>query len=84
MRNHIIASVLASFILAGASASAQGDAKPGKEFPDLGNVHIQRLSDSHQAYNSEPPTSMLPEAITTEPSSLTFTVALDSPPPLNQ
>jgi hypothetical protein len=32
----------------------------------------------------EPPTSGLPVATRTVPSSLTWTVALDSPPPLNQ
>jgi hypothetical protein len=32
----------------------------------------------------EPPMSGLPVATTTVPSSLTCTVALDSPPPLNQ
>ena len=30
---------------------------PGKEYPDLGNTHIQRLGDPRAPYNSEPPTS---------------------------
>jgi hypothetical protein len=31
--------------------------QPGKEFPDLGNIHIKRLGDPHAPYNSDPPTS---------------------------
>jgi hypothetical protein len=30
---------------------------PGEKFPDLGNEHIQSVSDPHVAYNSDPPTS---------------------------
>jgi len=30
---------------------------PGERFPDLGNEHIQSVSDPHVAYNSDPPTS---------------------------
>jgi hypothetical protein len=30
---------------------------PGERFPDLGNAHIQTLSDPHIPYNSDPPTS---------------------------
>jgi len=31
--------------------------KPGEQFPDLGNEHIQTATDPHEAYNSDPPTS---------------------------
>ena len=31
--------------------------KPGEQFADLGNEHIQTGSDPHTAYNSDPPTS---------------------------
>jgi hypothetical protein len=37
--------------------SLGASALPGKELPDLGNAHLQRLGDSHAPYNSEPPTS---------------------------
>jgi hypothetical protein len=30
---------------------------PGERFPDQGNAHIHTLSDPHQPYNSDPPTS---------------------------
>jgi hypothetical protein len=30
---------------------------PGEKFPDLGNEHIQTVSESHTPYNSDPPTS---------------------------
>jgi len=30
---------------------------PGERFSDLGNEHIQSVSDPHVAYNSDPPTS---------------------------
>jgi len=30
---------------------------PGTSMPDQGNRHIQRASDPHEAYNSDPPTS---------------------------
>ena len=39
------------------SASSQSGVLPGKEVPDLGNVHIQRPGDPHVPYNSDPPTS---------------------------
>ena len=39
------------------SASSQSGDLPGKEVPDLGNTHIQRLGDPHVPYNSDPPTS---------------------------
>ncbi|TLY46547.1 MAG: DUF3105 domain-containing protein, partial [Nitrospirae bacterium] len=37
--------------------SLGASALPGKELPDLGNAHLQRLGDPHAPYNSEPPTS---------------------------
>ncbi|MFQ5830098.1 MAG: DUF3105 domain-containing protein [Candidatus Methylomirabilia bacterium] len=30
---------------------------PGEAIPSLGNAHIQTLTDAHQPYNSDPPTS---------------------------
>lgn len=30
---------------------------PGEKLPDLGNLHIQTVSDPHVPYNSQPPTS---------------------------
>jgi hypothetical protein len=30
---------------------------PGERLPDLGNQHIQSVSDPHEPYNSDPPTS---------------------------
>src|SRR5262245_59422233 len=30
---------------------------PGEKFADQGNLHIQRETDPHTAYNSDPPTS---------------------------
>ena len=41
----------------GGSASAPPNKLPGTEMPDLGNAHLQRLSDPHPPYSSEPPTS---------------------------
>ena len=37
--------------------SLAASALPGKELPDLGNAHLQRLGDPHAPYNSDPPTS---------------------------
>ena len=37
--------------------SLGASALPGKELPDLGNAHLQRLGDPHVPYNSDPPTS---------------------------
>ena len=31
--------------------------RPGVEFPDQGNLHIQTESEPHVPYNSDPPTS---------------------------
>jgi hypothetical protein len=45
---------------------------------------LQRLGSLIAIEAREPPMSGLPVATTTVPSSLTCTVALDSPPPLNQ
>ena len=38
-------------------ATSPANSPPGKEFPDLGNIHIKRLGDPHAPYNSDPPTS---------------------------
>ena len=35
---------------------AQADL-PGQKFPDQGNLHVQTVSEPHEAYNSMPPTS---------------------------
>jgi hypothetical protein len=46
---------------------------PGTSYPDLGNAHIQTLTDPHAPYNSDPPTSgphlpyIAPWGIHTEP-----------------
>jgi len=42
---------------AGSAPAAPSGKSPGKDIPDLGNMHIQRLGDPHAPYNSEPPTS---------------------------
>jgi hypothetical protein len=34
-----------------------GYTHPGESFPDQGNNHIQALTDAHDPYNSDPPTS---------------------------
>jgi hypothetical protein len=63
MRSLLAAALMAWFLGPGTfGAGAQPatilpDPLPGKEFPDLGNLHIQRLGDPHAPYNSEPPTS---------------------------
>ena len=46
-----------TFPVGAETTSPSPSALPGKEFPDLGNAHIQRFGDSHAPYNSEPPTS---------------------------
>ena len=63
MRGLLAAALLAWFLGPGTlgagaqPATTSPSPLPGKEFPDLGNLHIQRLGDAHAPYNSEPPTS---------------------------
>jgi hypothetical protein len=38
-------------------ATSPAASLPGKEFPDLGHLHIKQLGDPHAPYNSDPPTS---------------------------
>jgi hypothetical protein len=35
---------------------AQADL-PGRKFPSQGNLHVQSMTDTHEPYNSKPPTS---------------------------
>jgi len=40
-----------------AAEPSPASSQPGQSFPDLGNLHIKQLGDSHLPYNSDPPTS---------------------------
>jgi Protein of unknown function (DUF3105) len=52
-----IAAVVVVAVIVGYFAyRAQADL-PGQKFPDQGNLHVQTLTDPHDAYNSTPPTS---------------------------
>ena len=48
----VVAAVVVGYFAYQASAN-----RPGVEFPDQGNLHIQTESEPHVAYNSDPPTS---------------------------
>jgi Protein of unknown function (DUF3105) len=48
----VIVAVVVGYFAYQASAN-----RPGVEFPDQGNLHIQTESDPHVPYNSDPPTS---------------------------
>ena len=48
----VVAAVVVGYFAYQASAN-----RPGLEFPDQGNLHIQTESEPHVAYNSDPPTS---------------------------
>jgi len=52
-----IAAVLVVAAIIGWFAYQANANKPGEQFPDQGNEHIQQASDPHVAYNSDPPTS---------------------------
>ena len=53
----MIAGVIVIAAVVGWFAYQANANKPGEQFPDLGNDHIQTASDPHEAYNSDPPTS---------------------------
>jgi Protein of unknown function (DUF3105) len=48
----VVVAVVVGYFAYQASAN-----RPGVEFPDQGNLHIQTESDPHVPYNSDPPTS---------------------------
>jgi Protein of unknown function (DUF3105) len=48
----VVVAVVVGYFAYHASAN-----RPGVEFPDQGNLHIQTESDPHVPYNSDPPTS---------------------------
>jgi hypothetical protein len=66
------AAVVAAIVLGYFAYRAVADL-PGTSYPDLGNAHIQTLTDPHAPYNSDPPTSgphlpyIAPWGIHTEP-----------------
>jgi hypothetical protein len=52
----IAAAIVIAIIVGWFAYRAQADL-PGQKFPDQGNLHVQTVSDPHEAYNSTPPTS---------------------------
>ena len=52
-----IAVVVVVAVLIGWFAYQANANKPGEQFADQGNEHIQQATDPHVAYNSDPPTS---------------------------
>ena len=52
----IVAVVIIAVVIGWFAYQANAN-KPGEQFPDQGNEHIQAATDPHVAYNSDPPTS---------------------------
>ncbi|HTO11415.1 MAG TPA: DUF3105 domain-containing protein [Candidatus Binatia bacterium] len=52
----IVAMVVVAGVIAWFAYQAAAN-KPGEQFADQGNEHIQAATDPHTAYNSDPPTS---------------------------
>jgi len=52
----IVAVVVVAALIAWFAYQANAN-KPGEQFTDQGNEHIQQASDPHLPYNSDPPTS---------------------------
>ena len=52
----IVVAVVAAAVVGYFAYQASAN-RPGVEFPDQGNLHIQTESEPHVAYNSDPPTS---------------------------
>lgn len=52
----IAAAVVVAVVVGYFAYQAQAN-RPGVEFPDQGNLHLQTESDPHVPYNSDPPTS---------------------------
>ena len=51
-----IAVVVGAVVVGYFAYRAQADL-PGQKLPDQGNLHVQTLTDPHEPYNSDPPTS---------------------------
>src|SRR5215475_13168403 len=52
----IAAAVVVAIVVGYFAYQAQAN-RPGVEFPDQGNLHIQTENEPHVPYNSDPPTS---------------------------